>query len=188
MTLSEFLYGLVVKKDGNNKGGGNQRNFTTYSALRCPISISQNWPLRYRKVLRFNTKFNSSNPKNNDVFISPEVLKQGLGAEAIHKERQLNEHEKKTSELKANDEGLSKSFEASSPLEQKHKRRLNKIKGKDEDIKIQIKGGSQEGNERRRADQINQKNKRGYNTLSQHIWQSIRYFFPVSSKISGKQN
>lgn len=48
------------------------------------------------------------------------------------------------------------------------------ITGKDENLNIQISGGSSEVKERSRTDQINHNNKRSFNSLSQHIWQSIR--------------
>ncbi|XP_034485632.1 titin homolog isoform X2 [Drosophila innubila] len=217
MTLSEFLYGLVVNKDNDKKGGGNRRNFATFSAVRCSNSISQSWSPKNRKVHRYISKSYSWNKEKNNVFISPEVVKQGLGSEAIKKERKANERKKKSSNSKAsrnsaNEKGLSNSFTVSkehtkawdekikmdgdshttirggSLKEQKHMRRLNNITGKNERLDIQIGRGSPEVKERSRNDQINHNNKRSFNTLSQHIWKRIRYFFPDSTKISRKPN
>jgi len=118
MTLSEFLYGLVVNKDNDKKGGGNRRNFATFSAVRCSNSISQSWSPKNRKVHRYISKSYSWNKEKNNVFISPDVVKQGLGSKAIKKERKDNERKKKRTDTKASrnstiQKGLSNSFKVS---------------------------------------------------------------------------
>lgn len=102
MTLSEFLYGLVVNKGNNNKGGGNRRNFATFSAVPCPVSIFQSRSLKNRTVHQYNSKSYFWNTNKNDVFISPDVIKQGLGSEAINTERKNNEQRMQRSDMKLN--------------------------------------------------------------------------------------